>query len=837
MHWIKLNSLRNRYAILTLIFGSLLLSFSSYQQNKVRILKSKIEQNIEYRKELLHRNYEINKSILITRDLLFNFQINPQQFKDSHAISDSVSFTLRQLKLFALHPWVVENHLSTIATLSSTLKGFNKITKKLIQVRLSPELLFPSLKIANLDMQPLAAEVTQNLQLAIKEIEDNYSEELREEYQLLINFRFNWSRMISHFRMYLLNQLNAFESKSRNDQLDNVHKIHDVLRAKLDIFNQLNNKNKLSFATTLAFEKFYSAALKWIVGFNEVKESSNSEHWRNDTFIYENEIEPKLEKISVLLRYLHYDIEKFGEEDLISLFKASQLQVNSIWIVSISSLFILLLGLFSLIKTVLNPIATITKALEDESLGVRTDIKHDLSVSETKNLISAFKNMRNQIHTRQEELEFYALHDSLTGLGNRDLFNNRLEQTLQNAKQERKTFSVLIMDLDRFKEVNDTLGHAVGDKLLQSIAKRLLVVLRDVDLVVRLGGDEFAVLLESTHEIQAKIISEKILDEFNSVFNIDDTPLYLGISIGIAVYPQHGTTSQVLQQHADIAMYVAKRNKMGHETYDPAYDEYSIERLSLISDLRTAIDNDELYMEYQPVIDVQTGKTICAEALLRWEHPQRGKIYPDEIIPIAEQTGLINPITYWVADTTAKFNNKLLTMGVNIKIAINLSVYNLQDKDFISNITNIYLKNNISPDKFIMEVTESVMMTNPQQSISILNDLDRLGIEISIDDFGTGYSSLAYLKKLPISKLKIDKSFIIDMLKDDNDAMIVRSTIDLSRNLGMEVVAEGIETKEILELLDVLGCHLGQGYYISHPIPEEKFKAWILDNNKIFENG
>lgn len=301
------------------------------------------------------------------------------------------------------------------------------------------------------------------------------------------------------------------------------------------------------------------------------------------------------------------------------------------------------------------------------------------------------------------------------------------------------------------------------------------------------------------------------------------------MSIGISVYPQHGTNSQTIQQRADVAMYVAKRNKSGYAIYNPQYDEYSIGKLALISDLRNAIDQNQFFMEYQPIIDIKTGDVISAEALIRCDHPERGRVYPDEIIPIAEQTGLINPITYWIIDSTAKYSNELKAAGINIKIAINLSIYNLQENNFIENIMNIFNKNNTPPSNFIMEITESVMMTNPQKSIDILNQLDELGIEIAVDDFGTGYSSLAYLKRLPLSRLKIDKSFIMDMMEDDNDAMIVRSTIDLAHNLGMKVIAEGIEEKEMLELLSILGCESGQGYYISKPKSGNDLKHWIMD--------
>ena len=685
-------------------------------------------------------------------------------------------------------------------------------------------------------MQPLYSTVSEHINLAIRGLEDNYSHENYEEYRLLIELRFYWLSLTSNFRMYLLNQLNAFQLSSRSNQLYLIEQLHLSIKHKLSEIETLNRKGNLSFSTIIALEEFHPAALKWINGFNKVRIINESENWRSDTVLYQKELEPKLEKINTLLHALDIGIQQLSQKDLTTLSNISQLQVNAIWTAVIAGLIILFLGFVFLVRLILTPIEIVTQALKDESKGIITTLQPNISILETKNLITAFKEMRGQIHIRQEELEYHALHDSLTGLANRELLNDRLEQAIHNAHQERSSFSILIMDLDRFKEVNDTLGHAVGDKLLQQVAKRLITLLREVDVIVRLGGDEFSILLTTAHEKQAVTIAKKIIDEFQSVFTVNNTPLYIGISIGISVYPQHGITAQTLQQRADVAMYVAKRNKTGYEIYNPKYDEYSIGKLSLISDLRNATIKNQLFMEYQPVIEINTGKVISAEALLRWSHPERGTIYPDEIIPIAEQTGLINPITYWIIDNTAKYNKKLKSIGVNIKIAINLSIYNLQDHKFVEKIINIFNENQISASEFIMEVTESVVMTNPQQSIEVLNHLHELGIEIAVDDFGTGYSSLAYLKLLPLSKLKIDKSFIMDMIKDDNDAMIVRSTIDLAHNLGMKVVAEGIEEKEILELLSILGCNLGQGYFISSPMSDNNFEKWIVKQNKYIYN-
>ncbi|MCW8986742.1 MAG: EAL domain-containing protein, partial [Gammaproteobacteria bacterium] len=786
---------------------------------------------------LIHENRKARDEIWQARDLLFTFQIDPQKFGDKEFISKTILHSITHIEELSMHPWIKENYIPEINELITSLKNINISSKKLIKVRLNPQELFPALNIANTTMQPLNASITHNLQLAIQDIEGNHSNINHDEYHALIELRHYWTTMISNFRMYLLNQLNAFQESFRASQLHLITEHHQVIKTKLNKLEKLNKQGKLKFTTSLALEKIQPAAQEWMTNFSRVKRANESDSWRTDTIIYQNELKPQMERINALLRTLDLGIEEFSSKDLNTLSTTTQLQVTSIWTAAIVGLLVLITGFIFLVKLILNPINNVTQALRNESKGITGTSHKNISLKETKDLITAFNEMHRQIHTRQQELEYHALHDELTGLANRKLLTDRLDQAIHNAQQERTSFAILIMDLDRFKEVNDTLGHEVGDKLLQQVAKRLVNLLREVDIIVRLGGDEFAVLLTKVTENHAEKIADKIIKGFQNVFTVNDTPLYIGVSIGIAVYPQHGITTQTLQQRADVAMYVAKRNKSGYDIYNPQYDEYSVGKLSLISDLRNAIDNNQLFMEYQPIIDITTGEVISAEALIRCDNPERGKIYPDEIITIAEQTGMINPITYWIIDTTAKYSNKLKDAGINIKIAINLSVYNLQENHFIENMMEIFNKNKISPTNFIMEVTESVMMTNPVKSIDILNQLHQLGIEIAIDDFGTGYSSLAYLKKLPLSKLKIDKSFIMDMLRDDNDAIIVRSTIDLAHNLGMKVIAEGIEEKEMLQLLYILGCEHGQGYYISRPKSEEELKRWILNQDSMQIDG
>lgn len=683
MKWLQLNSLRKRYAALTLLIAIIMLTLSWYSQNEINRIKQNIEANIESRNILLLQNRETRAAITKYRDLLLTFQIDPKKDEDQQRISSTIAEAISHIENLSSHPWISENYTSTISELVATLNESEVITRKLINIRLKPQNLFPALKIANSEMQPDFSIVNEHLSLAIRELENDNKQNNNLEYRLLVELRYFWSSMISNFRLYLLNQLNAFQISYLKNQLDLIKQLHKGIRSKLAEIEQLNKKGLLSFSTIIALEEFHPASVKWFEGFEKVQLINKSEHWREDIILYKTELKPKLENINRLLLTLDIGIQKFSQKDLTTLSNISQRQVNALWTAVISGMIILFLGFVFLVKLILTPIATVTQALQDESKGLETSLQPTISLLETKNLIVAFKEMRKQINSRQQELEFHALHDSLTGLANRSLLKERLEQSIHNAQQERNSFSILIMDLDRFKEVNDTLGHSVGDKLLQQVAIRLVELLREVDVVVRLGGDEFSILLPSAQEKQAESIAKKIIDGFQLVFTVDETPLYIGISIGISVYPQHGISSQTLLQRADVAMYVAKRNKTGYEIYDSKYDESSIGKLSLISDLRNATTNDQLFIEYQPVIDLDNNKVISAEALIRWKHPDRGNVYPDEIIPVAEQTGLINPITYWLIDTTAKYNKKLQAIGINIKIAVNLSIYNLQDHKFV----------------------------------------------------------------------------------------------------------------------------------------------------------
>jgi diguanylate cyclase (GGDEF)-like protein/PAS domain S-box-containing protein len=430
---------------------------------------------------------------------------------------------------------------------------------------------------------------------------------------------------------------------------------------------------------------------------------------------------------------------------------------------------------------------------------------------------------------RQSELnEHQALHDPLTGLPNRILFGERIDQAIRHAQRNGSQLAVALMDLDRFKEVNDSLGHPAGDQLLVKVSERMRDAVRASDTVARLGGDEFGLLLPELHGPQDVVpVIKRIRQAFEHPIEVHGLPLAVEASIGIAIFPEHGDKAQTLIQRADVAMYDSKRENSSFTYYDEDSHEYDVNRLTLVAELRRAITQRELILHYQPKAALANGEVRSVEALLRWVHPERGLVYPDAFIPLAQETSLIGPLTLYVLEEALRQGRQWRENGLELAVSVNLSTRNLLDSDFPKQVRTLLERWNAGPQWLEMEVTESSMLANPTRAKAILTELSELGIRLSIDDFGTGYSSLSYLRQLPVDEIKIDRSFVMNMGREADDAVIVRSTVDLGRNLGLDVVAEGVETIDLWNRLRDLGCNIAQGYYLSRPLPSEQLEDWL----------
>jgi diguanylate cyclase (GGDEF)-like protein len=423
-----------------------------------------------------------------------------------------------------------------------------------------------------------------------------------------------------------------------------------------------------------------------------------------------------------------------------------------------------------------------------------------------------------------EESRHQALHDDLTGIANRRQLLGRLEEEIKRDRP----FALLMLDLDRFKEVNDALGHGHGDRLLCDVAERLRRTVRHGDLLARLGGDEFALLVAGADSPAAAFdVAERISEVLHEEFVVGDVPLFVEASIGVAEHPAHGCTAEALLQAADIAMYAAKRSGMSWEAYRPERDRPVPDRVARLGELRRAIDQGELLLHYQPKLDLRSDQLSGVEALVRWDHPERGVILPAEFLPLAEHTGLIVPLTTWVLDAALAQCRAWSDAGIDLPVSVNVSERSMLDPTFPDQVAELLGRHELDGDRLQLELTERSLIGDVRAATTVVEGLHRLGVRISVDDFGTGYSSLSRLRDLPIHELKIDRSFVTDMDANGQGAAIVRSAIDLGHHLGLEVVAEGVESEDTLGELRELGCDAAQGFLLLRPMVADAVTSWL----------
>jgi diguanylate cyclase (GGDEF)-like protein len=443
-----------------------------------------------------------------------------------------------------------------------------------------------------------------------------------------------------------------------------------------------------------------------------------------------------------------------------------------------------------------------------------------------------------ELARKQAENEYQALHDHLTDLPNRLLFQRSLAKAITDAEEAGGKIGVMLMDLDHFKEVNDALGHHFGDKLLAAIGPRIAQSLREGDLMARLGGDEFGVLLVDLPDDEtAALVAEQVVEGLRRPIRVEELDLDVSGSVGVALYPTHAEDPDMLLRHADVAMYAAKESGVGFEVYDEIIDRYKPELLTLVTQVRAAIEDNQFRMYLQPKVRLSDGRVAGAEALIRWEHPTLGRLSPADFIPMVEKTVLLKPLTYWAIEDVVRTLRSWADYDIRLPIAVNLSPRSLLDQDLPDFVGGLLERFDVPASLLKLELTESFLVADSGRSDAVLNELSLLGVGLSIDDFGTGFSSLSYLKRLPIDELKIDRSFVSHMLDRGDDFSIVRATIELGRNLGLRVVAEGVQDRETFDRLGDFGCDEAQGFYIAKPLDPEAFWLWLSAREAEFNLG
>jgi diguanylate cyclase (GGDEF)-like protein len=498
---------------------------------------------------------------------------------------------------------------------------------------------------------------------------------------------------------------------------------------------------------------------------------------------------------------------------------------------AIMSLIVTIAGSVGMALNITRPLGTLARAAARMEAG---DYSGEVDVhraDEIGSLAYSLNHMRAGIADRERRILTLAYQDQLTGLANRAKFSEMLAAAIDAARPGANTVSIFVMDLDRFKYVNDTLGHGVGDHVLRQVASRLMSVVPSSGCVARLGGDEFAVLLTGAAAARVGDAAKAIVAALEEPVSYEGQPLDVGASVGIARFPQHGRDAQTLVRNADIAMYVAKRNKTGLAIYNAYHDTTQHEHLSLLGELRRAVEQHELRLVYQPKVSLRSSNVSAVEALIRWVHPQRGVILPGHFIPFAEQTGYINVLTRWVLAEVVRQCGEWLSGGLQLQVSANISARDLMNRDLPEQIAALLAEHCVPAGLICLEITESAFMEDPAHAQKVLDRLSGKGLRLAIDDYGVGHSSLSYIMKLPVQELKIDRSFIAGIVANPDMSTIVRSTIELGHNLRMKVVAEGVEDGNGWDLLESLGCDDAQGYFMSPPLEATALVQWMREHD------
>lgn len=829
-----IKSLRMQYLFLALLLATVVASYSWLTGRWVTANGSVNSNNIEQRIKVGDLSHQLHTAIVEANNILNLYLLAPSD-KDRDTFRQRLKLANSHLAQLLQIDWIAEGKMAAVLlTLKPVLYQLESIGEEVMTVRQTVNLMYPAMRVANGEMLEVNKQFLFETGNAIRVLESRPRTSLTAQehrvLRLLIDAHDKWQGMIATYRLYLINRLGSLHEDVLPTQINDVDILFNQISDNTRKLNLVAKRNKLDLEVVIATEQMHDLSRQWYNGFKEVLRINTKEHWRGDIPLLTDSFYPLLTQAYQKLNQLDDELKLSADADLLGQAEVGNTIMQSLWGMALFVFCVAIVSLVVLEYNFIRPIASVARSLKDEAQGKQVDQLPDVQTTEIRDLTDAFREMRQQVHSRQMALEHIAMHDSLTSLPNRVLLMDRLNQAIMNASKRHRTLALVMLDLNRFKEINDTLGHQTGDALLQQVGARLREVLRDSDTVARLGGDEFAVLITNISETNAMRIAGTILEALEKVYEVYEHSLYVGVSLGVAIFPQHGVTAEILLQHADVAMYTAKRSNNGITIYDIQRDQHSVSQLSILSDLREAVENNEFYLEYQPELSMNNGSIIGVEALLRWRHPVHGIVMPDNFIPTAEQTGLIKRISQWVLDRAIQDCLRLHTLGHKISLSVNLSVWDVQDTSLALSIRNKLEQYGFPANYLMLEITERVMMAEPERAHQVLKELDKMGVKIVIDDFGTGFSSLVYLKHLPVNMLKVDKSFVMDMFNVESNATIVHSIIDLAHNLGLQVIAEGVENDQAWIWLKKWNCDIAQGYYISHPLTLIDLERYLISS-------
>ena len=825
LEWYGTISLKQRYLNATLLFSVIVISIAFYGWRYVDEVSHQQLIHIADRADASSAMHDALSQVHTIETVLQKF-INAPTEQNEQSINRSLSLFDASIEKLRSNKWIKQDPSLTGLAISlgnDKIKLAN-VAMELMDVRKDETRWIPAMNIMQSRMlgYNVLFMTELNLNIIDRGEELNTKNEI-EAYKLLNDLRHSWEVMIGEFRLMLSIKFGVFTNDRKlgiNSRKENVTLYMERIDSLLGKLDKLEEFDVVDSFSIIEMRRLYAV---WVDAYNDVFDSLTGEDWRNDAVIFQTKVQPALSQIKQRASSMQLELGVATAKNITNLSTLARDLSDFVIILAIAIALASLMGYFIFQRSIIRPIHQFGMALKSEASGKYRETKRYVvsKAEEFRDLMKAFDDMREQVRTRQSHLDHMAHHDSLTKLPNRVLLRDRLGLAISRSQRNSTDVGLMFLDLDQFKQINDSLGHGVGDQLLKQVALRLKECTRDTDTVSRLGGDEFAILIEGVTDVdQMSKMARKILNAFSTPYLIGSHELHTTTSIGIAMAPSDDSTVDALIKDADIAMYHAKDLGRGnYKFYSGEMAAYVAEHMILENQLRQAIKEDEFFLVYQPVVDLKTNRIVSTEALLRWNHPSKGVLAPDKFLSIVEETGLIRPITQWVLTQASHQYNEYKNAGFeNVRMAVNLSGSILKNNSVLDLVINAVEQTKIDPNSLIIEITEDTLLEDLQGAEKALSTLKEMGMCIALDDFGTGQSSLSHLRLMPIDVVKIDRSFIHDIPEDENDMKLVDAIIAMAHKLKLKVVAEGVETQEQIDFLRWHKCDSIQGYYFSKPV-------------------